>query len=123
MRIKPTHLKACAAVLESGDFANAEEAAKAVIDMIDNLRSEDINYVAVRQYSPHHVMGYGPFPTRNAATKAAEAGRVGLAGEGLLTVVPLRSYESQMARMKALDELPTHMGENHWARIKERLTL
>lgn len=125
MRIKPTHLKKCAEALD-GDHLDALSAARAVIEEIDRLRAEDITYIAVRQYdspiSGAQYMGYGPFPTKAAAQKAAEHGTVGIPGFGLLAIVPMRSHSSQLAKLKSLDELDPHLAGHHWTRIKEKVS-
>lgn len=126
MRIKPTHLKAAAAILQDGDFADATEAAKAVIEEIDRLRAEDRTFMVVRQYvsqadrTPMY-MGYGPFPTFNAAQKAAEKGHVGYPGMGVVAVVPVTSYESVQAKLSTLDDLGEHVKGSHWAILREKV--
>jgi hypothetical protein len=125
VRIKPTHLRECAKVLQEGDFANAEEAAKAVVQTIDRMRAEDNTFAVVRQYnspvSGPLYMGYGPYPTFNAAQKAIETGRVGLPGFGAVAVVPMKSSESVDAKFDSLDSLGDHIGGAHWARVREKV--
>lgn len=125
MRIKPTHLRACAEVLDE-DHPDASTATKAVLEKFIELTNEDITYAAVRQYVSQvdgtaMYMGYGGFPTKAAAVKAAEKGTVGIPGYGALAVVPVRSHASQLAKLKSLDDLPEHLGPSHWSRIKESI--
>lgn len=125
MRLKPTHLREAVQVLTEGQFESAEEAAKAVIATVDELRAKDTTYAVVRQYNSQvsgpMYMGYGGFPTFAAAQKAIETGRVGLAGYGAVAVVPMKSTEAVDAKFKDIDDLSDHVGATQWARFKEQI--
>lgn len=124
MNIKPTHLRACSELLQEGEFENATEAARAVIKKVDELRSDDITYVAVREYkaaSGSTYMAYGPYPTMGAARKAAEAGQVGIPGFGALAIVPVKSPQAHDAKLKAIDQFAEHIKGSHWALIREKV--
>lgn len=128
VKIKPTHLRKAAEVLEEGDFADSTEAARAVIKAVDALRADDITYMVVRQYvskvdrSPTY-MAYGPYSTFNEGTRAIEAGRVGLVGFGVVAVVPVKSPQAVDAKFKEIDQLPDHVKGSHWAILREKVGL
>ena len=127
---KPTHVKKVAERLESGEFVDAIDAAKGVLHLAEDLKAEDLTFTVVRQYDlpdngdgPGAVyMGYGPFPTRNAAVKAIEKGGAGVPGMGKVAIVPVRHPKHWEAKIKSVDELPKDTPQNHITRINERLT-
>lgn len=121
MSVKPTHLRQLAALLEGGDFADAAEAAKAVINKVDELRSADIPYTVVRQYPGPVYVGYGPYPTRYSAQQAIEKGRCGLAGAGMVAIIPVKSPKAVDVKFKEIDQLGDHIKGSHWALIREKV--
>src|SRR5690625_7856748 len=77
--IKPTHVKAVAALLEEG-AETAEELAKACIRKVDELREDDKTFMVVGQWdsqSGSYYMGFGPYSTKKQAVKANEKRKAG----------------------------------------------
>lgn len=93
---KPTHVRAIAHLLETGDFADSIEAAKAVLAEAERLREGDEFWVLVSHYGRNIYFGTGPFPTRNAVTRWAE--KNGMPEGGLH--VPVRCKTSAYRRQQ-----------------------
>src|SRR5690625_7736878 len=72
--IKPTHVKAVAALLVEG-AETAVELAKACIRKVDELREDDKTLMLVGLWdsqSGSYYMGFGPYSTKKHAVKAIE---------------------------------------------------
>ena len=75
--LKPSHVKAIAALLEEG-AETSEELAKSVMRKFDELREDDKTYMIVGQWdseSGSYYLGYGPYATKKQAEKAIEKGK------------------------------------------------
>ena len=71
MAAKPTHVKAVAEMLETSDFADATEAAKAIFAKVDELRDADETWFALT-VQVGYLGATGPFPTANRALEWLE---------------------------------------------------
>lgn len=93
--LKPSHVKAIAALLEEG-AETSEELAKAVMRKVDELREDDKTHIVVGQWnssSGSFYLGYGPYSTKKQAEKAIEKGKgVPILAEHI-AVVPVYTAE------------------------------
>lgn len=106
MAPKPTHVKRVAELLQDGDFETPEDMAKAVINLVDELRKNDKTYMLVSQLGDCIYLGVGPFATHNQAVKAMERGHVPIADFGKHAIVPTRTPEHVLDAMGQLDVAP-----------------
>lgn len=92
-------------LLSDGDFETAEDAAKAIIQWLDEDRAKRTSYVAVMQFGegPAFYVGLGPYPGVKSAVNAAESHPA--AGEAFkVVVVPMSSPEGVEKMKRELDE-------------------
>lgn len=88
MTPRPTEIKAIAALLAEG-ADSPEDLAKTVIRELDVLRTDRVTYTVVCEWVGPVLIGYGPYPTANAARKAVEQGKVPAARHGRNGIVPV----------------------------------
>ena len=106
--IKPTHVKAVAALLEEG-AETAEELAKAVIRTVDQLREDDKTFMVVGQWdsqSGSYYMGFGPYSTKKQAVKAIEKGKAAPTIAEHVAVVPTFTPEHLERKWQETDGPP-----------------
>lgn len=121
--LKPSHKKKLVEVITSDEYESPDLMVKALVDTLDDLRSEDTGHIVVCQYDTTggaSYQGYGPYPTRAGALKAVETGRAGIPGYGKKAIVPLIHPSRVDRKLKSIDELPD-VAKHHWTRIRERV--
>jgi len=111
---KPTQIKAVAAVLEE-EHESALDAAKAALNVYDELRQEDVTYtVAVEMVGPVYL-SYGAFATRNQAAKWIEKG-FPFSETTKAVIMPVYHHKHYERNLKEADVLPAPKGD--WAQVK-----
>jgi len=106
--LKPTHVKAIAALLEEG-AETAEELAKACMRKVDELREDDKTFIVVGQWdsqSGSFYMGYGPYSTKKQAAKAIEKGKAFPTIAERIAVVPVFTPEHLERKQRELEGPP-----------------
>lgn len=92
---RPTEVRAVVAIMESqmvnpqGELCGADDYAKAIIDKLDELRTERPTFAVVTEWKGKGsaYFGYGPYATNNQAMKAATSGKLPLLALGQAAVV------------------------------------
>lgn len=120
---KPTHIKAIAELLQSDEYETPLEMAKAILIKADELRSDDMTFMTVRE-SVHEdgsaYFGTGPYATFAQAQKAIERQRAGLAFAGTVAIVPVFHPKRIERSWERADSFPERH-EGHWAHFRERM--
>lgn len=118
---KPTHVKRVAELLHTGEFETPEAAAKAVLDLYDQLLDGERTYDVTHWHGKDLYITVRGFPTRLQAIKALQRGKAGVPGlRTWISVSRGRSaWEQAVKDLDDLGDLPNH----HWARMREKLGL
>src|SRR3546814_13456019 len=83
---KPTHVKRVAELLHTGEFETPEAAAKAALNLYDELLDMEQTYAVVHWHGKDLYLGVKGFPTRKQALLAIHRGKAG--APGLRSCIP-----------------------------------
>lgn len=123
MAFKPLHKRALLEIITSDDYVTPEAMVVALVETLDNLRSEDMQFVTVRQTNHADGAAYwgtGPYATFAQATKAIERSAAGPVGAGKVAIVPTFHPDRVKRSADKADVFPErHKG--HWALYRERV--
>jgi len=117
MAPRPTEVKKVAAMLEAG-AESPDDLAKQVIEKLDEMRAERVQYVVVHQFGegPAWYAGHGPYSTRKQGEKAA-ANNPGLAEASRTALVPVRTALGLEALLNNMDEIAE--AKSQWAVVRQ----
>ena len=92
---RPTEIKAIASLLAGGG-ESPEELAKAVIDKLDEIRTDRPWFTVLSVMSDRWAVGYGPFVTDNKARQALTGGKIPTAPLARINTV-IKTYSPRHA--------------------------
>jgi hypothetical protein len=101
---RPTEIKTIAALLAGGG-ESPEELAKAVIDKLDEIRTDRAWFTVLSVMDNKWAIGFGPYTTDNKAREALSKGRIPTASLARINTV-IKTYSPRHAAqsLEGLDQ-------------------